>query len=274
MSQPAPQPSPLATPLAWDLVAPGYTDLSTPHFEKYAADALKLAGLRAGESVVDVAAGPGSLSLQAARLGAKVEALDFSNEMLDRHEQRRAAANLSNVNAQQGDGQKLPYGSGQFDAAFSMFGLIFFPNRAAGFRELHRVLKPNGRAVVSSWQPMGHVPVIAAVFEALQAELPHLPFGDGKGPLSERADFGLEMSAAGFDVELHAVTHAVEAPSVTAFFADLRRNMAPLVLLAHKMGPQAFEPVAQGILKRLVEKFGSGPVSVPMPAWLGLGRAQ
>ena len=56
-------PSPLATPEPWDLVAAGYTAEALPYFERFSRDALRLADLPAGARVVDVAAGPGTLSL-------------------------------------------------------------------------------------------------------------------------------------------------------------------------------------------------------------------
>jgi ubiquinone/menaquinone biosynthesis C-methylase UbiE len=263
-------PSPLATPLAWDLVAPGYTADNVEHFEKYAADGLALAALAMGESVLDVATGPGSLALQAAARASEVHALDFSPRMLDALRERVAARALANVHGVQGDGQALPYADARFDAAFSMFGLIFFPDRAAGFRELHRVLKPGGRAVVASWQPMGQIPLLVEVFSALAEALPGVPFGDGKGPLSDPEEFRAELEQAGFSVRIEARTHGFAMPDVHALWASMLRGNAPLVLLAHKLGPEAFAPIAARIEARLHERW-QGPVVVDMPAWLALG---
>jgi SAM-dependent methyltransferase len=264
-------PSPFATPLAWNLVASGYADETLDHFTGYAADALALAGVGPGERVVDVAAGPGSLSLQAAARARDVAALDFSVEMLAELRARMQTRGLTNVDAVEGDGQALPYEDARFDAAFSMFGLMFFPDRARGFAELHRVLRPGGRAVVSSWQPMPRASLLTTVFEALAAELPHLPFGDGKGPLSDPEDFRREMSAPGFTVTVEPSVHAREWPTAGAFLTTLRRSLAPLVLLEHNMGAEAFAPVIAGIERRLRERC-PGVARVEMPAWLALGR--
>jgi SAM-dependent methyltransferase len=265
-------PSPLATPLAWNLVSTGYAEESFDQFAKYSADALQLAQVKPGERVLDVCAGPGSLVVQAASLVGEVQAIDFSADMLQQLSARVKEHGLSNVSAREGDGQALPYADAGFDAAFSMFGLIFFPDRARGFRELLRVLRPGGRAVVSSWQPLARVPTLVAVFQALAQELPNLPFGDGKGPLSDAEEFRAEMSAAGFqNVQIVERIHAEDAPSIDEFWRVMRRSLAPLVLLEHKLGSAAFEAVAAGIERRLKETY-KGPVRVEMPAWLGIGQ--
>lgn len=266
-----PPPSPLGTPLAWDLVAPGYASEIVDHFRHYSADALEMARVQAGERVLDVAAGPGTLSLQAAALAREVVAVDFSSKMLAELRARLGARGIENVLVHEGDGQALPFEDASFDAGFSMFGLMFFPDRAKGFSELHRVLKQGGRAVVSSWQPMPNVPFFWAVIEALAAELPDLPLGDGKGPLSDPEVFKQEMSAAGFEVSVEQRVHGNQWPTIDTCWASVRKSFAPLVLLEHKMPKEAFEPLAANIYRRLVERF-SGPVEVQMAAWLALGR--
>jgi SAM-dependent methyltransferase len=264
-------PSPLATPLAWDLVAAGYADVSFDQFAKYSADALVLAQLARGERILDVAAGPGSLALQAAQTAREVCAVDFSSSMLQQLRSRMGTAGIQNIEPREGDGQALPYPDGSFDAAFSMFGLIFFPDRARGFAELFRVLRPGGRAVVSSWQPMTRVPLLVDVFAALSAELPQVPFGDGKGPLSDSAELRSEMSAAGFEVCVEERVHVLEASSIDELWAGMRRSLAPLVLLEHRLGAPAFEPIAAGIERHLRERY-QGAQRVEMPAWLALGK--
>jgi tRNA/tmRNA/rRNA uracil-C5-methylase (TrmA/RlmC/RlmD family) len=95
-------PSPLSTPVAWELVSGDYAKEVVPQFEKYAADALRLAGVEKGSRVVDVACGPGTLTMIAARAGANVSALDFSEKMIAIAKQRASGEGLA-VDARVGD---------------------------------------------------------------------------------------------------------------------------------------------------------------------------
>ncbi|HEY7885597.1 MAG TPA: methyltransferase domain-containing protein [Cellvibrionaceae bacterium] len=262
--------SPLASPLAWNLVAPGYTELSLPLFEAFARDALALGNVQAEDTIADIATGPGTLALCAAEQVTRVDALDFSTEMLSILQTRIDAAGVDNIYPISGDGQELPYADQHFNAAFSLFGLMFFPDRARGFSELYRVLKPGGRAIVSSWQLNPEQPIFNAVFESLREALPDMPKGGGKPPLSEADDFMAEMSAAGFNVSLHGVTHSVREGDIRTLWRGMLRSFAPLVLLKHNMG-DAFAPVADAVEARLAERF-TGPVSIDMPAWLAVGE--
>lgn len=269
---PAPPQSPLATPLPWDLVSTAYEELVVPKFEAYARDALRLAAAPPGSRLLDVACGPGTLALLAAGDAAQVDALDFSVDMVGRLKTRAARAGIGNIIAVVGDGQALPYEDGVFAAAFSMFGLIFFPDRAAGFRELCRVLRPGGRAVVSSWQPMEKVFAFNLLMTALGELMPGLGFGKGKAPLGDGDEFRAELGAAGFSAtELHEVVHAHEFADVDAFWADTSRSMAPLVLLRSRIGEPGWLELEKQLLGRLRERAGGGPVTLEMRAWLGVG---
>ena len=74
---------------AWDAIAEGYDRYVAPQEVELANEALRLVGLTPGERFLDVAqAGPGGLSLPAARLGARVLATDWSPTMIERFEAR------------------------------------------------------------------------------------------------------------------------------------------------------------------------------------------
>jgi SAM-dependent methyltransferase len=218
--------------------------------------------------VLDVATGPGTLALIAAAEGARVSALDFSPQMIE--QLRRRAQGVPDLDVRVGDGQALPFADGAFDGAFSMFGLMFFPDRVRGFRELARVLRPGRRAVVSSWAPFEGP--FAHVMEAIRTMLPGLPFGQGKAPLGARDEMAAEMAAGGFArVDVHEVTHTLVAPSLDLFWSTVQRTTAPVVLLRRRLGEAKWAEVSAGVLDQLRSRCGDGPVAAVGRAWLGVG---
>lgn len=118
--------------------------------------AVKLAGLKAGERVVDVACGTGDLTLKFGRalekLGADrgqtpVLGVDFTYEMLP-IAVRKAAARGSGARFINGDAQGLPLGEGCCDVVSIAFGIRNVQDPAKAMREFVRVLRPGGRVIV------------------------------------------------------------------------------------------------------------------------------
>lgn len=265
-------PANLSIPECWNDVAAGYTADLVPHFELYAQDALRLAELPPRARVLDIAAGPGTLTLLAARTAEHVVAIDFADAMLAELERRVAEADLTNVEIVQADGQSLPLEDAGFHGAFSMFGLIFFPDRQAGFREIVRVLKPGFRAVISGWAPLDQVPLLRSFFGALAELLPSLPFGDGKAPLADADEFRSEMEAAGFrNIQIHTVTHSVTVASMAEFWDSNARSSAPLAVVRKELSPFEWQQLAERVVEKLEQEYGRGAVEMSWPARLGVG---
>lgn len=109
--------------------------------------------MQPGERVLDVAAGTGALALEAAAGGARVLATDFSPGMVERLAARLGEGGFDQADSEARvmDGQALDLPDGGFDAAFSIFGVMLFPDWEAGLRELHRVVRPGGRVVMATW---------------------------------------------------------------------------------------------------------------------------
>jgi SAM-dependent methyltransferase len=264
--------NPLSAPDAWNDVAQGYAADIVPLFTLYARDAIALAKLPDNAYVLDVATGPGTLAAEATRQASTVVALDFADSMLDALRERIAVEGLANVEVLAGDGQSLPFDDETFDAAFSMFGLMFFPDRAAGFRELRRVLKPGARAVVSGWAPIVQIPLMASLFNQIRSLLPGLPFGRDRAPLSEAETFAEEMASAGFNsVEIVPVEHRADLPSIRAFWTSQLRSSAPIALLRRKLGDTEWSDMSAAIVSNLEDEFGTGSLNVGWPALLGVG---
>ncbi len=265
----------LAAPLAWNLVAEAYTDEYLPFFEVFARRALDLAGVAPGERVLDVACGSGALTMLAAARGARVTALDFSDEMLARLRRRAEGLVDHHVVAMHGDGQALPFADQCFDAGFSMFGLLFFPDRARGFSELRRVVRPGGTAVVSSWLPLDDNRIYNAVFSALFELAPELTPSSAPPvlPLSSADLLRQEMEAAGFTVQVEVVASEVKTDALAEMIHPLPHANAPLALMRQQLGVRRFDEAVWPVVEERVEaELGPGPIGYTMSALLGVGR--
>ncbi|MGV3620615.1 MAG: class I SAM-dependent methyltransferase [Archangium sp.] len=259
--------SPQQLPGTWDLVSGPYTDNIAPVFERYADDALKI--VSPGKRVLDVAAGPGTLSLVAAARGHDVTAIDFSPSMIERlnAEAKRRHCELK---VSVGDGTDLKFTDGSFDDAFSMFGLIFFGDRAKGFSELKRVVHPGGRVLISSWAPFEKIPFFASFYGALMDMFP-MPGGPPKPVLATREDCLREFKEAGFtDVQVHERTHAFEAVSFDAYWNWFPSACAPLSAMGKNLA-EKYPAVLEELKKRIKAELGAGPIRVDMPALLTVG---
>lgn len=266
-------PNPLATPEPWDLVADGYEAVTRGMLTPYSARAVELLAPEADEAAIDVAAGPGTTSLLLAARASSVTAIDFSRAMLGHFERNAARAGISNVTAQHGDGQALPFADGSFRIGVSMFGLMFFPDRMAGFRELWRVLAPGGRAVVSSWAPIDSSPAMSLMFGALRAVDPSRPAPQRDISSLENPDvLRDEMECAGFtSVEVHEVTSDLGSSTPEDFWRDTTRGAAPLVLLRRNVGEEKWRALEAVALEYLRENWRTDR-PLTSTAYLGLGR--
>jgi len=112
------------------------------------------AGIRAGQRVLDVAAGDGNAAIPAARAGARVTASDLTPELLAAG---RVRAGDLPITWEPGDAEALPYGDATFDATISSVGVMFAPHHQRAADELLRVTRSGGTIAHASWTPEGFV---------------------------------------------------------------------------------------------------------------------
>jgi ubiquinone/menaquinone biosynthesis C-methylase UbiE len=124
--------------------------------------------VRAGERVLDVAAGNGNATLAAARRFAQVTSTDYVPALLDKGSERAHAEGLT-VRFLEADVEELPFGDGTFDVVLSTFGAMFAPNQIRTASEMLRVLRPGGRMGLANWTPEGF---IGRLFKVIGAHVP------------------------------------------------------------------------------------------------------
>lgn len=126
------------------------------------------ADVRAGERVLDVAAGNGNATLAAARRFADVTATDYVPALLEKCRQRAQAEGLR-VRIEPADAENLPFADSSFDVVLSTFGAMFAPDQAKTASEMLRVVRSGGRIGMANWTPEGF---IGRLFKLIGGRLP------------------------------------------------------------------------------------------------------
>ena len=112
--------------------------------------------IRAGERVLDVAAGNGNATLAAARRYAQVTSTDYVPALLDKGSERARAEGLE-VRFLEADAEDLPFADASFDVVLSTLGVMFAPNHVAAASEMMRVVRGGGRIGLANWTPEGFI---------------------------------------------------------------------------------------------------------------------
>ena len=159
----------VAPPEAWDAIAAGYDEFVAPGEASLANEALRLVGLKPGERFLDVAAGPGGLSLPAARIGAKVLATDWSPAMIERFEARVREEGLSDAEGRVMEAHDLKIEDDTFDVSGSQFGVMLVPDQPRALLEMVRVTKPGGRVLLIAYGPPVDYEALHFFIAALQS---------------------------------------------------------------------------------------------------------
>ncbi len=151
--------------------------------------------MRAGERVLDVAAGNGNATLAAARRFADVTSTDYVGALLDRAKER-AKADHFNIKFQEADAEALPFADATFDVVLSTFGVMFTPNQDKSASELARVCRRGGRIGLANWTPDGF---IGQLFKTIGKHVP--PPAGVKSPALWGTETHLGELFAGQDVK-------------------------------------------------------------------------
>ena len=145
-------------------------------FESYARDIARRAAALSPKAVLETAAGSGVVTRALApglSPDARYVATDFNQPMLDYAATRQKQD--SRVIWRKADAQALPFEDAAFDLVCCQFGVMFFPDRRAGYLEARRVLKPGARFLFSVWDRIEENVFANDVTEALAEVFPGDP---------------------------------------------------------------------------------------------------
>jgi ubiquinone/menaquinone biosynthesis C-methylase UbiE len=201
----------------WASVAPAWADHAAAIDERsveLTASMLERAALHPGDRVLELACGPGGLGLAAAPLvvpGGEVVCSDVAAEMADIAAARAKEQGLGNVRTRVLDLEAIDEPDASFDVVLCREGLMFAVDPARAAREVQRVLRPEGRAVVAVWGPRDRNPWLGAALDAVGEQLgmpvppPGVPGPFALEDADRLADVLADSGLTGVRVEEHPV---------------------------------------------------------------------
>ena len=133
-----------------------YPDVATRLIPELGPELVAASGVRAGDRVLDVAAGTGNAAVPAAMTGATVTASDLTPELFPAGREFAARHGVE-LQWDEADAEALPYDDGAFDVVMSCVGVMFAPHHQRAADELVRVCRPGGTIGLLSWTPEGFV---------------------------------------------------------------------------------------------------------------------
>jgi SAM-dependent methyltransferase len=225
-----------------------------------------------GEHVIDIGCGTGDTTAALARavgLAGHVLGVDISETLIEAARAHR----LENATFVVGDAATHPFRAEAYDLVFSRFGVMFFADPVAAFRNIRHALRPTGRLVFIAWRtpqenPWGTVPARAA-----QPFLPPLPRPGPEDPgqfsFGERARVERILNEAGFHkLRLEPIDRQIwMGPSVADVLAGAGR-FGPLARAFAVAEPAAIEKAKQAIAQALAPHEGPDGVRLPGACWL------
>ncbi len=240
-----------------------------------------LAHVETGHRVLDVAAGAGEQSIAAARRvgpNGHVLATDIAPALLEHALTDARAAGISNVSAQELDGEQLDtLPAASFDVVISRVGLIYFPDQQRALKGMHRALKPGGRVaaiVYSTPDRNGFFSIPVKIIRERAKLPPPLPGQPGPFSLGAEGVLAAAFSNAGFrDVVVQAVPSPVKLPSAAECVRFERESFGALHQMMSTLSDAERADVWRDIERELRQYEGADGFVGPCEMLVGVATA-
>ena len=239
--------------------------LARPVFHPFAVELAGRVAALAPERVLEVAAGTGVLTRELlSAVKAEITATDLNDAMVGFGREA-----VPDATWQQADALSLPFEDGAFDVVVGQFGVMFFPDKAAGFAEAGRVVRPDGTVLLATWGPVMEHDFGVAVIGALERIFPgNAPQFLGSVPHGyyDPDVITADVEAGGLECHgIHRVTLEGEASSA----ADLATGFCTGTPLRPEIEARGdLDTVTAAMAADLESQLGTGPVTGRMTAYV------
>jgi SAM-dependent methyltransferase len=260
----------------WSSVAPDWAELTDRIDRQLGAAAdwiIDAVALEPGERVLELAGGPGTLSMIAAQAvgpSGHVIYSDFAEPMVAAARERLSAAGLTDVECRQIDAEAIDLPDGSVDAVVCRMGFMLMADPAAALRETARVLAPGGRVGLAVWSDAASNPWAALPMQVVMSHFgapppPPAPDAPGLFAFGDHARLSQALEASGFEsVRIEALDDRVEFESADQWLELTRRLAGPLAALFAGLDPNSRAEIEQRIRDTANPyELADGRVSMP-----------
>ncbi len=227
-----------------------------------------------GQTVLDLAAGPGETGfLAAARVGGSglLISSDFAPEMVAAARRGASDRGLDNVECRVIDAQQIDLPDASVDGVLSQFGLMLVPEQERAVAEVRRVLRQGGRLAYATWGPPDRNPWIFQIVVAL-LQNGIAPPGDPFAPgglfsLSAPERNHALASGAGFsDVTVEEITGVMRFDSVDEYWTHVTEVAGPIAELVGSLGSEQLGAIRATLEPSLAPCEREGGLELPWTA--------
>jgi len=229
------------------------------------------AGIHEGQSVLDVAGGPGEPSLTIAGVvgpTGSVTCTDAVPEMVETAQSEARRRGVENIQFQVCSADSLPFPNESFDAVVSRLGVMFFPDSVAAMREMLRVTKPGGSLAFAVWHKSDLNPFCYLVSRVMDQHVEQ-PATDPDAPgafrFAEPGKLASVMTRAGVvDVVERVIKFDIAASiSPLEFWAMRSQTSDTLRIKLSKLPPEEQAEVSREVEQAVREFFPDNQMKFP-----------
>ena len=232
---------------------------------------IQIAQVTPGTKVLDLAIGTGEPALSISEmvgLNGHVTATDLVPQMLEVAEENARQRGITNITFQQADAESLPFTDQTFDVVTCRFGVMFFPNVGRALREIHRVVRPDGRVAFIAWGPLDQNPFFSRTMGVIMKYMKEGPPSDPDAPnpfkFAQPGTLSAVLEAAGFR-QIVEDSRSIPWPWLgSAEYAwEFLQDMGADALHLDRLEPQQREKAGLEVVAALQEYYDGERVNFP-----------
>jgi ubiquinone/menaquinone biosynthesis C-methylase UbiE len=243
--------------------------------QDYSRRLVEAAAIKTGDRVLDVACGTGVVTrLAASKSGSEghVVGFDLNAGMLARA--RGSGETPATIDWREGSATEMPFADGSYDLVLCQHGLQFIPDKVAALSEMHRVLAPDGRLLISVWRSIEHCPWQAAIADAIDRNVGSEPAALVRSAFSfgDADQLRQVIASAGFhDLEIRVELETIRHSSLDEYVPGYI-SATPVAAAVAGLDPEAQGKIIDDVRESLAAHIVGSGLAAPIEAHLAIAH--